>query len=194
MSSVATPASSQLQLVLGIDSSAQSTGVSLIKTNYSSYVEAIQPKKLREGERLLFIYNRIASLVLQGRPSLIVMEAPSFGSTSKKFTLGEVHGVIKLLAAQHSIPVILAAPKAVKKYATRRGTSGKEEMIKAAGESGCPSDQEDICDSWFMALIGLDLLEGKARKPTRAKLEVLKVIKDSHAKQLAALAALNSHP
>ena len=193
MSNVATPESSQLQLVVGIDSSAQSTGISLIKTNYSSYVEAIQPKRLKGGERLLFIYNRIAGLLLQGQPSLIVMEAPSFGSTSKKFTLGEVHGVIKLLAAQNSIPLVLAAPTAVKKYASRRGTADKEAMVRAAGLEGCPSKQEDICDSWFMALIGLDLLEGKARKPTRAKLEVLKVLRESHAEQLAAIPAFNSN-
>ena len=164
--------------VIGIDCSARSTGVVYLTASGMSATTLIVPKKLREGARLGRIYAELKAFIDTGaaRVPLVagVIEDPSFNSTNRPFTIGEVHGVVKLLLDQYGIPLYGAAPKTLKKYGTGKGTADKAGMIEAALSYGCSSDQNDVCDAWLLAMMGLDKVLLRATPGTRAAHEALK--------------------
>lgn len=157
---------------LGIDPSATSTGLSLLSDD-ATYCKTlrVQPKKLRDAPRLHYISQEIKSFVGELNITLCVHEAPSYGSIHKEFILGEVLGAIKLTLAQLDVPLISVPPTQLKKYFTSNGRASKQDMISRAKELGCPSAQEDICDSFAAAMLAKDVLMGPLLD-TRASQEV----------------------
>ena len=164
---------------LGIDCSARATGLVILTSERKYNFTLIAPQKLREGARLDRIYSAMEEFLSGESIDLAVMETPSFRSTNKPFTIGEVHGVIKLLLVRRGIPLVGVAPKALKKYATGKGTSSKEEVYEAMREQGCPIRQFDISDAWAASLVGLDALLDECSPGTRAAYEVVHHIKES---------------
>jgi len=163
---------------LGIDCSARSTGLVAIESNHMYKFTLITPKKLREGERLQAIYDRLADFMRGKHIDLAILESPSYGSVNKPFILGEVHGIIKLCLAKANIPVIGVAPTALKKYATGKGTASKADMSSAAASYSCPSSQFDVCDAWLAAMLGLDILMDSCTPDKRGSYEVIKSLKE----------------
>ena len=131
----------------------------------------IRPRKLRDAERLHYISQQIKTFIGDLSIELCVHEAPSYGSIHKEFILGEVLGAIKLTLAELDVNVIGVAPTQLKKYFTGKGTATKDDMIHKAQELGCPSNQEDICDSYAAATLCKDLKVGPLLR-TRASREV----------------------
>ena len=157
---------------LGIDPSATSTGLTLLSSE-SGFCNTlrIQPKKLRDCERLHYISLEIKKFISNIPIELCVYEAPSYGSTHKEFILGEVLGAIKLTLTMNNVAMVGVAPTQLKKYFTSKGTATKKQMIERALDLGCPSKQEDICDSYAAALLCKDILEGPILA-TRASREI----------------------
>lgn len=107
-------------------------------------------------------------------PSIVVMEGPSFFSTNKPFTMGEVYGAFKLaIYSLYNTEINIVSPKQLKKYLAGSGDATKAQMQKAAIKLGCPSSQHDICDSYSAALLGIDLLQNTNTPGTRKALEIL---------------------
>ena len=164
-----------LTYFLGIDPSATSTGVTLLGSDGSCETLNIKPKKLRDCARLQYIATELNNFIQDKTIKLCVYESPSYGSTHKEFILGEALGVIKLTVTNLSIPMLPAAPTQLKKYLCGSGSASKKAMISKALELGCPSKQEDICDSYSAALLAKDVLIGPLRM-TRSSLEVRKLL------------------
>lgn len=164
---------------LGIDPSATSTGLTLLSDD-STYCKTlrIQTRKLRDAERLHYISEEIKAFIGALSIDLCVHEAPSYGSVHKEFILGEVLGAIKLTLAQLKIPLIGVPPTQLKKYFTGAGGATKDSMIARAQELGCPSSQEDICDSYAAAMLCKDLKLGPLLS-TRSSREVRAYILDN---------------
>ena len=159
--------------VLGIDASARSTGVVRLRPDMPSIEQIIKPKNLKEGERLAFIERATLDLLKDQVVDLAVMEGPSYRSTNKPFTLGEVYGTFKLILFRKNIKTLIAPPRAVKKYAVGKGTATKEQMIQAAYKQGCSTAQEDVADAWHLAMLGRDVLAGQAGSGKRSAEEVV---------------------
>lgn len=162
-----------MKVAIGIDCSARSTGVVILDSDLSGQTLLIQPKKLRGPERLKYIYDALGEFAEERIIDLAVIEDPSFKSTNRPFTLGEVHGVVKLIFALSGVPLVGVAPKALKKYGYGKGTASKAQMIVAASKAGCTSSQDDICDAWMLAQLGIDILEGTNGPGMRASYEVI---------------------
>lgn len=163
---------------LGVDPSATGTGVSIADASGTCVkVLAIKPKKLRDADRLAYIYKAINEFIDGLKIEACVIETPAYGAVHKEFILGEVLGVIKLAMQLKSIPVIGATPTQLKKFLTGSGSAAKETMIQEAQVAGCTSLEENICDSWSAALLCLGI---RHKLPdslvTRPRLEVVKTI------------------
>jgi len=158
---------------LGIDASLRSTGMSLIYDNDSA-VKHIATGTRTEGERLGFIYDSATRFTYGRAIDICVMEGPAFNATTKAFSMGEVYGLFKLLVYKEiGCPIIIVSPKELKKYLCSSGDATKARMISKAGDLGCPSDQEDICDSWAAGLLGRDITNNTNTPSTRAALEMV---------------------
>jgi len=167
---------------LGIDPSATSTGLALLDST-GKYICAgkILPKTCRGGERLNFINNACKAFLKPYR-SLVkyaVIEAPAYGASMKADILGQVRGLFILLCYEQFIPVLLAAPTSVKKFATGRGSASKTSMVKAAQNRWAmwtgDIEDDDEADALWMA----EIARGTANPigMTRAQLEVLHQLK-----------------
>lgn len=165
---------------LGIDASARSSGLTYINGS-SIKVKRILPKKLVGSARLNYIYTETKSFLKDLQPpEIIIMEGPSFFSTNKPFTMGEIYGTFKLcIYSMYNKEINIVAPKQLKKYLAGSGDATKEQMKKAALRLRCPSSQEDICDSYSAALLGKDLLGATNSPGTRKSMEIITSLSNS---------------
>ena len=163
--------------VLGIDASARSTGLVLFEQSKPTIEHVIKPGNRKEGARLKYIEEALNSVIRNKDIALATMEGPSYRSTNKPFTLGEVYGTFKLILCKLEVPLVIVPPRALKKYAVGKGTAKKELMISAAMSQGCGTEQEDIADAWHLACLALDLLKGNSSLSTRASEEVVQSLK-----------------
>ena len=145
----------------------------------SSDTLCIKPRSLKGSLRLQYIHEELKGFIDNKLIYMGLLEAPSYGSTHKEFILGEVLGVIKLTLIQNGIFSISVPPTQIKKYFTSKGHASKKLMISAAQTHGCPSQQEDICDSWAAAMLCRDVLLSPTLA-TRSSLEVRKFLRDKY--------------
>lgn len=138
---------------------------------------------MRGSIRLQYIHEELKAFIDGKLIYMGVLEAPSYGSTHKEFILGEVLGVIKLTLIQEGIFSMAIPPTQIKKYFTSKGHASKELMKETAQRLGCPSNQEDICDSWAAAMLCKDILLAP-QLGTRSSLEVRKAVRDKYAKDI----------
>ena len=159
--------------VVGIDASARSTGVVIMCASSAPEEYLIKSPRLKEGARLKRIYSEFRKMLENKAVVMAVMEGPSYHSTNKPFTLGEVYGIFKLVCSQEGIPLVVVPPRALKKYAVGSGSAKKEAMVSKAKEQGCLSDSHDVADAWFAARIALDVVDGRSASKERAAQEVV---------------------
>lgn len=163
------------EYVVGIDPSATSTGITVLGTNGYVKVYNIKPGKLRDSTRLQYIYSNVNEILNSVEPvTNVCLESPSYGSMHKEFILGEVLGVIKLaINGIKKAKLSNVAPTQVKKFLASNSKASKEDMIKAAVNEGCPSTQQDICDSWGLAKIAISINKKSSCIRTREAAEVV---------------------
>lgn len=127
--------------VIGLDLSLTSTGLAAAGTApaggvYSATTRAIRPKKLTGYERLRYIKHEVRSTVVQCLPDLVVVEGPSFGSVGKgQHERGGLWWMVTEAIDALGIPIAVAPPTTIKKYATGAGggpNAGKDQVLLAA--------------------------------------------------------------
>tara|TARA_Y100001973_G_C5181948_1_gene325420 strand:+ start:1334 stop:1864 length:531 start_codon:yes stop_codon:yes gene_type:complete len=171
---------------LGIDASLRSTGLSIISAEGKGFVKNLKPAKLKDGARLQFMHEEtllwLDSIDIDtSEIGIAIMEGPAYSANTKAFSMGEAYGLFKFLcASEFCLEPITPSPKELKKYLTGSGDAKKPKMKAFAGVLGCPSKQEDICDSWAAGLLGWDVLHGSNTPGTRAALEIITKIKKEH--------------
>lgn len=88
------------------------------------------PAKLDDIQRLRFIRDSIADLMVPGGLELLVMEAPAFSSrTGKPHERAGLWWMIREAADLRDIPVALPTPGQLKKYATGKGGAHKDVVL-----------------------------------------------------------------
>ena len=169
-----------MSISLGIDASVRSSGIALINSG-DVVVKNIRPKKLKGSERLHYIYTEFVEF-LKDKPSpdIILMEGPSFSSTNKPYMMGEVYGLYKLACfSMFSKEILLPTPKELKKFLAGTGDATKKSMTASATRMGCTTTQEDVCDAFAAALLGMDILQDRNTPGTRKALEVVSKYRSS---------------
>lgn len=131
----------------------------------------VNPRTRREGARLAYIRDQAKELLQQDVRQL-AMEGYAFNATSQHFSLGEVGGVIKLLAHDLDVPVTVVAPVSLKKFATGNVRADKSVMIAAAERMGARPRDDNQADAFFLARVAY--YTGRGENPeSRAQLEVM---------------------
>ena len=159
----------------------RSSGVALIDSG-NVFVKNIRPTKIKGPERLHYIYTQFTDFLKDKPcPDIILMEGPSYSSTNKPYMMGEVYGIYKLACySLFSKNILLPTPKELKKFLAGSGDATKKSMSLNAVRLGCTTDQEDVCDAYAAALLGIDILENSNSPGTRKSLEVVLKYKPTH--------------
>jgi crossover junction endodeoxyribonuclease RuvC len=122
----------QVRRVLGIDPGLGSTGYGIVDFSAGRYrmvTYGVIDTKAGEphGERLLSIYNRLAAVILEWRPTEAGMETLYFArNVSSALTVSEAKGVVTLCLAQNAIPLAEYAPNTIKKSVSGTTTADKK--------------------------------------------------------------------
>jgi crossover junction endodeoxyribonuclease RuvC len=126
--------------VIGLDLSMTSTGAALVVDG--SLEEALTFKSsgkktdslAQTAFRLRMLWDRVVQYVADDDCDLVVIEAPSFGSTggSQHERGGLWWMVASSIAVALDIPVAKVSPQGRAKYATGSGRASKEEVFDAA--------------------------------------------------------------
>jgi Holliday junction resolvasome RuvABC endonuclease subunit len=162
---------------LGIDPSATSTGLAIITPDLGLRTETIRPKELRGGKRLKHHQDALLNFVREHKEKRILacIEGPSLDSTNKADTLGQVRGVFLVTLENLGAEVTVVQPTTLKKFATRSGSSDKEDMVKAAFSKWNVMLKDDAADAAWLAQIAWSLMTNKV--DTREQLEVISGIR-----------------
>lgn len=119
-------------IAIGLDLSLTSTGVAT-----RQHTLRVLPGTKRRGyERLRYIRDQILDAVVSAGPDLVVVEGPSYGSVSRsQHERGGLWWMVTEAIDVGGIPIAIAPPKNIKKYATGFGggpKSDKDFVIAAA--------------------------------------------------------------
>ena len=120
--------------IIGIDPGLRNTGWGIIEfqNNKLIYVGdgSISPSpNLSDGERLLFIKNKLTEITLEHAPTMSAIEQIFVGSgTGSSLKLGMARGVSMLALAEAGLMIKELPPKLVKKIVTGYGAASKQQL------------------------------------------------------------------
>lgn len=141
--------------MLAIDQSLTSTGVAYRDHDGDIMIDRIVPKRLG-SPRLHMVAEAIKEIVVYQRPELMAIEGYAYsagakrgGVTGRPFELGELGGVLKLIAYQYGVPLVTLTTGSMKRVMTGKGnTKGKEEVVRGVEEMlGLEVTQNDEADA-----------------------------------------------
>ena len=153
-----------MSVVMGIDPSLTATGIVVLKNGEVVHQEVLKNRpSLLTIERVQDIYFQITEAVYRFTPQIIVIEGLSFSSRGQGvdaiFYLG---WRIREELSLQVMPWIESPPSQVKKFATGKGNSGKEVVMKDVYKRwGYDTDDNNLADAYVMAQIGLAYLESE---------------------------------
>lgn len=135
--------------IVGLDLSLTATGICT-----ASRCETVTVKSTGM-RRLLDIREQLVDRGICAA-DLVVLEGYSFGSRqSHAHALGELGGHIRLCLYSAEIPYVDVAPALLKKFATGKGNANKDQMVATAARAGCPADDNNAVDAWWLRQLGL---------------------------------------
>lgn len=119
---------------------------------------AIKPGKVREHERLQLLVERI--LVPCDAADLVVVEGPAYGAKGSAYhQLAGLWWLVTHELWRRAIPVAVAPPSSVKRYATGKGVADKDAMMLAtARRFSSFTGDNNAADALWLACLGADHL------------------------------------
>lgn len=149
-------------MIVGIDLSLTSTGCATITPAGRAGTWTLQSAGHR-GDNLATRSTRLADLAgrivrgLPGRPELVVLEAPSYGSTgASSWDRAGLWWLLVTKLHRLDVPVALCAPATRAKYATGSGRADKAAVAAAAARlfPDVAIDNSDEADALVLAHMG----------------------------------------
>ena len=120
--------------ILGIDPGLRNTGWGVIhlesdKLKYVNDGVISTKRNLNDGERLLYIFQKLENIILKFKPNIIGIEKTFVGEGNiSSLKLGMARGICLLVAAKTNISIRELAPKLVKKSVTGTGNADKQQV------------------------------------------------------------------
>jgi len=172
----------------GIDLSLTGTGLVVltdgkIVRQHLIKSKPVGAKPVDELDRILKIVSEIREHLRGTMVHIAVIENLAFGvrnATSLTQLAALNYFVRKMLVYDcgYEIPFVLVAPTSLKKFATGSGASKKDVMLMEVFKRwGVTILDDNICDAYALAQVGLALLEGNSKNTTKIQKEVINLIK-----------------
>jgi crossover junction endodeoxyribonuclease RuvC len=121
-------------IILGVDPGSRYTGFGVFQGE-GDQLRHLASGSIKAGSRppmaarLRQIYDSLADLILQHQPQVLALEEIFLAASVRSaFALGQVRGVVLLLAAQNSLPVYHYPPVMVKKAVVGYGQASKAQV------------------------------------------------------------------
>jgi crossover junction endodeoxyribonuclease RuvC len=121
-------------IILGVDPGSQHTGFGVLKGEGDQLLH-LASGSIKAGSRpplefrLCRIFDSLSDLIQQYQPQAIALEDIFLATNVKSaFTLGQVRGVVLLLAARSAVPIFLYSPLVVKKAVVGYGQASKAQV------------------------------------------------------------------
>jgi crossover junction endodeoxyribonuclease RuvC len=150
--------------ILGIDPGTIVLGYGLIESRRDEmslvHFDTIKCKARSDmSERLLFLYDELAAVVLKYKPDVLAVETPFVGENVKSaLAIGKAQAVVLLIAAQNKKPIYEYSPAQVKHHVADYGASSKEqmqEMVKMLLDLDEVPQPNDAADALAVAICHL---------------------------------------
>lgn len=165
---------------IGVDPSFTATGIIILNKGELSYEKTTTNLGPKEGPitRTLSIADDVKKSMIQHKPKIAVIEGFSYGSNSKSiFERAYLNWRIREVFESEMCRWIEIAPSTLKKYATGKGTSSKEEvMIGIFDLWGKTFKDDNKADAFVLAQIGQAIINNKTPME-KHQAEMLKEIK-----------------
>lgn len=142
--------------LIGLDLSLTATGVCTGADDARTI--SVKSKGMR---RLVEIREALCSAGGLAAADLVVIEGYSYASGHQAHQMGELGGWIRLNLHMADIPYVEVAPATLKKFATGKGNAGKDQMVATAARSGCPADDNNAVDAWWLYQMALYWFVGR---------------------------------
>jgi Holliday junction resolvasome, endonuclease subunit len=170
---------------LGIDLSLVGTGLVVLENGIMSEQKLIKSKPVGERPtdelaRIRFIVKQIKEMVDRYRPTIAVIENLAFmaRNTTALTQLAGLNYFTRAMLVDYGIPFYLVAPTSLKKFVTGNGASKKDVMlIEVYKRWGVTILDDNICDAYGLAQIGLALMGGNSKITIERQNEVLDLLK-----------------
>ena len=143
--------------ILALDLSLNGTGMAY-RDGWDIVTRRVTVKKLRGLARLAYVSQQVSEVMEENGTDTIVVEDYAMGigrGGGMTFTIGELGGVIKLLAYDKGMRVVLVSPATLKKFVTGKGNAKKDAMAEhALRRWGHTFDTDDECDAYCLYRLG----------------------------------------
>jgi crossover junction endodeoxyribonuclease RuvC len=151
--------------IVGIDPGLAETGIGVVwgtPTSVAGFAHGTirTPKTDRQAYRLEQIYDRLAKVLLQETPDLMVVEDIfSLGKFPKSgISLGKVAGVVLLAGSRAGVRTVEVQVREVKQVLTGNGNASKEQVetaVRSHLNLQKPLRPFHVSDALALALVGL---------------------------------------
>jgi len=170
---------------LGLDLSLVGTGVAILRNGKLVKRELIKSKPagdkpIDELKRIRRIVEQLEFIVSENEPDVAVIEGLAFmaRNSTALVQLSALNYMTRAMLADYNIPFIIVAPTSLKKFITGSGASKKDVMlIETYKRYGVSMLDDNVCDAFGLAQVGLALLGGNSKATNKTQLEVLELLK-----------------
>ncbi len=170
---------------LGLDLSLVGTGVILLENGVIKKRKLIKSKPsgdkpIDELIRIKKIVAEIEFIIGEDIPTIAVIEGLAFmaRNTSALVQLSALNYMTRALLADYNVPFVIVAPTSLKKFVTGNGGSKKDVLlIETYKRWGVSITNDNECDAYGLAQVGLSLLGGNSKDTNMKQEEVLLLLK-----------------
>lgn len=172
-------------ITLGLDLSLAKTGYTVIKDGEVIASGLIKSKPTdgnkEELKRLLKIVSTIKEVIeVNGEPDIVAIENLAFmARNSTALTqLAGLSYLVRAMLLDKGIQFIMVAPTSLKKFVTGKGNADKNLMMMTVyRDYEFESLDDNVCDSYALAVLSMAVLGNPKKKLIVAQNEVVELIK-----------------
>ena len=149
---------------VGLDLSTKTGLVILDESSQVIKAEEITTKEKNDPQRMIILTEKIMSNLKDD--DIIAIEGFSYGSRGRGISFQFGYGyAVRSALFEASKPYLIVTPSQVKKYATGKGNSPKDNMILPIFKKwGFEHESDNVRDAYVLARIAFDLKSDKKTK------------------------------